>query len=90
MGFYLSPTLYGVDIVIERAADMGPLWGTWLPRLYMLNPFAVLITGYRDSFFYGRFMEPDLWLLLAAQSFVALLAGYRTYQYFDRRVIKFL
>ncbi|MDJ0789020.1 MAG: ABC transporter permease [Myxococcota bacterium] len=90
VGFYLSPTLYGIDIVIERSADLGAFWGVWLPRLYLLNPFAVLITGYRDSFFYGRFMDPELWILLVVQSSIALLAGYRTYQYFDRRVIKFL
>ncbi len=91
VGFYLSPTLYGLDLVKERfsGGHLGAL-GDLIPRIYMLNPFAVLITGYRDAIFYGRFLEPHYWALVGAEGLVILLAGYQIYQYFDRRVIKFL
>jgi ABC-2 type transport system permease protein len=91
--FYVSPTLYGVDMVQQRfgagaAGDAG--LAAWLPKLYMLNPFAALITGYREAVFYGHFLRLDFWALIVVQSLLLLWAGYQTYQYFDRRVIKFL
>ena len=91
--FYCSPTLYGVDLVREtarQAAEQGSTFASWIPALYMLNPFAGLIAGYRDALFYGRFLEPSHWGLLVVQCAVVLFAGYRCYLYLDRRVIKFL
>lgn len=93
MGFYLCPTLYGVDLVAERflsGALADRAWAQWIPTLYMTNPFAILFTGYREALFYGRVMEGQWWALLTLESLVLLFAGYRLYQYFDRRVIKFL
>jgi len=90
VGFYCSPTLYGLDLAQQRLGSISGLWGEWLPRLFVLNPLALLITGYREAVFYGRFMSGDYWLLLTAESVLVLAAGYRIYQYFDRRVIKFL
>jgi len=93
VGFYLSPTLYGLDLVRERAAEQalaGSPLADWIPTLYTLNPFVPLITGYRDALFYGRFMEPSLWVWLVVASGLLLFAGFRLYQVFDRRVIKFL
>lgn len=93
VGFYMCPTLYGLDMVRERLGSgglgEGPV-GPWLATLYTLNPFVPLITGYRDAIFYGRFMEGPLWGILALSSVALLLVGYRVYQVFDRRVIKFL
>ncbi len=90
VGFYLSPTLYGIDLVREQSANLGGWMADWLPRLFLLNPFAVLIGGYRDVFFFNRMVEPEMWALLTVQSFGALWLGYRVYLHFDRRVIKFL
>ncbi len=94
VGFYLTPTLFGLDLVKERLAAithplLEPISGHLL-TIYMLNPFAVLITGYRDAVFHGRALEPHYWLLLAVQAGLLLVVGYRVYQYLDRRVIKFL
>jgi ABC-type polysaccharide/polyol phosphate export permease len=93
VGFYLCPTLYGLDMVRERAASGaladGPI-GPWIATLYALNPMVPIITGYRDAIFYGRFMEGWLWVSLAVSSLLLLWAGYWIYQIFDRRVIKFL
>jgi ABC-type polysaccharide/polyol phosphate export permease len=50
--FYLSPTLYGLDMVREITAKQGelaPVIKTW----YALNPFTYLIGAYRDVIYYG-------------------------------------
>jgi ABC-type polysaccharide/polyol phosphate export permease len=91
--FYACPTLYGVDMVVERftkGALKGAPIADILPTIYMMNPLAILFTGYRHAIFYGTFLEPKYWLLLSVESVVVFLAGYKLYQYFDRRVIKFL
>ena len=40
--FFVSPVMYDLSFV-QRAAQVSPL----LANLYMLNPMAVIITGYR-------------------------------------------
>lgn len=91
LGFYLSPGLYGVDQIHDSAFEkLGPTLGFIVYHVYMLNPFAVLISGYRDALFYGRFMSVWYWPQLALQSAFFLWVGYRIYQHYDRRVIKFL
>ena len=91
--FYMCPTLYGVDMVAERFSKSGALTGSaleLLPTLYMLNPLAILFTGYRHAIFYGTFLEGRYWLVLSAEAVLIFFIGYRIYQHFDRRVIKFL
>lgn len=88
--FYACPTLYGADLVRERAATLAPPLDTLVPTLYMLNPFAILIEGYRQAIFYGTFLEPIHWAVLLVESLVLFAAGQRLYRYYDRRVIKFL
>jgi ABC-2 type transport system permease protein len=93
VGFYLTPTLYGLDMVLERF-ERGALEGTaivqWIPTVFMLNPFALLITGYRDAIFYGRFLELRHWGVLTLESLLLLVIGFWIFRYYDRRVIKFL
>ena len=88
--FYATPALYGVDLVRERAAHLGGAAGEWIPVIYMLNPFAILIEGYRQAIFYGGFLEAHYWVVLALESVVLFAIGQRVYRYYDRRVIKFL
>jgi ABC-type polysaccharide/polyol phosphate export permease len=90
VAFYFSPTLYGVDLVRERAAHLPQPWADWLPTLYMLNPFAILIEGYRQAVFYGGFLPSAYWAVLAVESVLLFAIGQRIYRYYDRRVIKFL
>lgn len=90
-GFFLSPTLYGADLVQRTALErLGPQLGAAVYAVYMLNPFAIIITGYRDALFYGRFMHPQHWMVLLIEAAALLIIGYRIYQHYDRRVIKFL
>jgi ABC-2 type transport system permease protein len=56
----------------------------------MLNPFAILIEGYRQAIFYGDFLALHHWVVLALESVVLFAIGQRIYRYYDRRVIKFL
>jgi len=93
VAFYFSPTLYGIDMVRDRIAGgaLGEgLAAQLVPTLYMLNPFAILIHGYREALFFGGWLEPRWWLVLAAESVVLFGIGQSVYRYFDKRVIKFL
>jgi ABC-type polysaccharide/polyol phosphate export permease len=100
IGFLLSPSLFGLDLIREWISKLGPAAAerSWLPAnlpdivfgIYMLNPFAILITGYRDAIFYGRWLEGGYWLILVVEAVVFLYFGYRIFQHYDRRVIKFL
>lgn len=90
-GFYLTPGLYGIDLVREVAINkLGPGTGQVVFSIYMLNPFAGLITGYRDAMFYGEFLEPVYWTTLVIEAVVIFIPGYLIYQHYDRRVVKFL
>jgi ABC-type polysaccharide/polyol phosphate export permease len=91
VGFYLSPGLYSVDSIREKLAKVasGP-WADAAFALYMANPFALLITGYRDAVLYGRYVPLHWWPVLLAEAALVLWWGYRVYQHHDRRVIKFL
>lgn len=91
IGFYVAPGLYGIDLIDGRLhAALSPAWADALFAVYMANPFAVLITGYREAVLYGHFIPVHWWLVLCIESIVLLWVGYRIYQYYDRRVIKFL
>jgi ABC-type polysaccharide/polyol phosphate export permease len=90
-GFYLSPGLYGVDLVksaIENRFSPDVAQGVF--SLYMLNPFAILITGYRSSIFYGDYLAWPYWIVLMVEAVGLMVVGYLVYQHYDRRVIKFL
>jgi ABC-type polysaccharide/polyol phosphate export permease len=56
----------------------------------MMNPLAILFTGYREAIFYGRFLAGEHWVVLTVSSLIVFAIGYRVFQHFDRRVIKFL
>jgi ABC-type polysaccharide/polyol phosphate export permease len=91
--FYMAPVLYGADMVKERFTK-GALgesqFADVIPTIYMMNPLAILFTGYRDAIFYGRFLAGHHWVVLTVTSLVVFAIGYRVFQHFDRRVIKFL
>jgi len=91
LGFYLSPGLFGSDLVRDGLVSrFGNGAGTALFHAYMLNPFAILIDGYRDAMFYGRFIAPGYWVQLVVEAALLVYLGYWVYQRYDRRVIKFL
>lgn len=91
IGFYLSPGLYGLDLVRHLTETrLGPGPGAAVYYLYLLNPFALIIHGYRDCVFYGEFLPAGLWVTLVVEAAALLLIGYWIYQHYDRQVIKFL
>lgn len=91
VGFYVSPGLYGVDLVSDRLVrSFSEGVGETLFGVYMCNPFAILMTGYREAVLYGEFIPLHWWAVLGVEAAVLLWGGYRIYQFYDRRVIKFL
>jgi ABC-type polysaccharide/polyol phosphate export permease len=100
IGFYVSPGLFGIDMVKDALKRLDPKAAeiAWLPEnlsailfsVYMLNPFAILITGYRNAIFYGQYLEGRYWLILAVEAVILFFIGYRIFQHYDRRVIKFI
>lgn len=63
--FYLSPVIYPVSMVPEAYRD-----------LYLANPVAALVVGYRDALFVGRLEHPGSLVLALAVALVALVTGY--------------
>jgi ABC-type polysaccharide/polyol phosphate export permease len=63
--FYLSPTLYGIDMVKEIAGKHEAV-GVW----FMLNPWTYLLGSYRDVVYEGR--APD-WGGLGIVALVSVL-----------------
>jgi ABC-type polysaccharide/polyol phosphate export permease len=70
--FYLSPTLYGLDEILElKGTDSGlyPVIEAW----YKINPFTYLLGSYRNVIYEGT--APDwLGLLVIALLSVVMLA----------------
>ncbi len=91
IGFYASPGLYGVELVKDVLYNqLGPTLGAVVFFVYMLNPFALLITGYRDCVYYGQYMQMEICIILVVDATLFLLVGHWIYQHYDRQVIKFL
>lgn len=91
VGFYVSPGLYGVDAIERKLASaLSAPWHDVAYAAYMANPFAILITGYRDAVLYGTLLPAHWWPVLIAETTLAVWLGYSTFQHHDRRVIKFL
>jgi ABC-type polysaccharide/polyol phosphate export permease len=91
VGFYLSPGLYGIDLVRDLLeGKVGGAAGEIAFFAYMLNPFAVFISGYRDAVFYGRYLPLEFWLILVAEAALLLAVGSLAYQRYDRRAVKYL
>ena len=74
--WYLSPGLYGVDLILELTKDY-PIVGT----LMLLNPFATLFTAYRNLIYDGT--SPN-WTSLLILSGVSILLLVLATWYFKR------
>lgn len=66
--WYLSPGLYGIDLILELTKDY-PIVGT----LMLLNPFATLFTAYRSLIYDGTSPNWTSLLILAGVSIVLLI-----------------
>jgi len=64
MWFYLSPGVYDMDQVPQS-----------LRRLYLLNPFRVIMPAYREVMMYGRVPDFSQWLWPTAAAVFVLVAG---------------
>ncbi len=69
--FYLSPTLYGLDMVAE-IADKHPTIGPIVEAWFKLNPMTYILTAYRDVIYYGQAPDWASLLVIAGVSLVIL------------------
>jgi len=91
LGFYVSPGLFGADLVHSALVGrLGEAAGNYWFDIYMLNPFAILMTAYRDCVFYGNVVSANTWAILIVEAVVILISGTGLYRYFDRRFVKIL
>jgi ABC-type polysaccharide/polyol phosphate export permease len=90
IGWYLSPGIYGLDLVVTRFGGDRLEFGDLIVNLYMANPFAVLFVGYRGAIFEPQWLDPLQWVVLAVEAVGMLIAGYWIFRHFDRRVVKFV
>ncbi|MCS6770834.1 MAG: ABC transporter permease [Kiritimatiellae bacterium] len=74
--FFVSPVMYNLDLVLRHAGEHP-----WIPQLFMLNPMAVILTGYRACLFGGVDFP---WSLSSSASLLLVLllfaVSYRAFQ----------
>ena len=70
--------------------QLGETAGSYWFDIYMLNPFAILMTAYRECVFYGNVVSANTWAILIVEAVVILISGTGLYRYFDRRFVKIL
>ena len=79
--FYLSPIIYGVRDVQERAPE-------WVSTIYVLNPLAGIFDLYRAAFFPGFFAGWTEVAVAAVVSLGFLVLGMVVFARFEGRVLK--
>jgi len=88
--WFLSPGMYGMDLIRARFAGHGGPATRHVLLLFQLNPFAMLFEGYRGAVFAPAWTPLSDWLALTAEAVVVLGAGFAIYRRYDRRVLKAL
>lgn len=70
--FFLTPAMYTIELVAEFSAQLGrPI----LASVYMLNPMAAIITGYRALILPGSAFPCSWWTVASFAWPLAFLAG---------------
>ncbi len=77
MWYFLSPGLYSLSMVPERARP-----------IFRLNPFAELMTAYRDILIHGRCPAWEDLGLAAALGLASLLAGFLVFRRLEGRLVQ--
>ena len=75
MGFYAAPILYQMSVL-----DGAGL----LQRIISLNPFTVLIEGYRDIFMYHQWPDFTSLFMVLILALVILIVGYGIFKKLER------
>ncbi|MEL7476918.1 MAG: hypothetical protein AAGJ55_11930, partial [Cyanobacteria bacterium J06555_12] len=83
IGWFLSPGMYGSDLVAQRFGD-----DSWPYRLFLLNPFALLFEGFRKVLYEPQWISPAEWLTLGCLSGGVLILGAGVYRHYNRRLVK--
>jgi len=72
--FWICPIVYPLDFVPEH-----------LQRIYLLNPMASFIVGYRDILFYSRIPTFSLFAGVFFMTMVTLTVGYYIFHRYEHR-----
>jgi ABC-2 type transport system permease protein len=81
--FYLSPSLYGIDLVAERLGADSLLF-----EIYSASPVAILFTAYRDCLWDPDWIAASQWAMLAGWSVLFFACGYTVFRTLDRALVK--
>ena len=81
--FYLSPSLYGLDLVAARLGK-DSMWF----EIYQLSPVSILFTSYRSCLWEPEWISPATWAVLLIWSIGFMVLGYLLFRRFDRRLVK--
>lgn len=73
--FYLTPILFPLNIIPDE-----------FQGLFLWNPFAILVTAYRDIFFYGEWPDFMSLFIITVISILFLAIASRVFSYLQRTV----
>ncbi len=80
---YASPTFY-------YARGEHALIPERFQGIYMMNPMACVLEGYRDALLWGRAPDPAMLLYMLAVSVTVLLAGFAVFTFGEGRFAKYI
>ena len=81
--FYLSPSLYGIDLVADRLGADSTLF-----EFYSASPIAILFTSYRDCLWDPNWIAASQWAMLVGWTVFFFVGGYTLFRLLDRRLVK--
>lgn len=84
LGFYLSPTLYGLDLLSHFLGGREDLLFAYM----ILNPFALLFSGYRYAIWSPDWIPLWWYCVLAIHALIFAYTGYYLYSRNDRKLLK--
>ena len=70
-------------VFLHHSLAEQELAGNYWFDIYMLNPFAILMTAYRECVFYGNVVSANTWAMLTVEAVVILAGGTGLYRYFE-------
>jgi len=80
---YASPTFY-------YARGEHALIPERFQGIYMMNPMACVLEGYRDALLWGRMPDPAMLLYMLVASLAVLLAGFAVFTFGEGRFAKYI
>lgn len=84
IGFYISPSLYGIDMIKDKLISHPEVFEAYI----LINPFALLFTGYRLCIWDPGPIPIWWYCVLSIHAILFAFLGFQIYQRLDRRLLK--